>query len=91
MLILQEQQMPRLEAGYLSLEDRQASLVVHPEVEASARSLIAGLVHDMQRIAQGEPMRALGEGPACDYCRSRGLCRRDHWGDEAEAQPGVNA
>lgn len=91
MLILQEQQMPRLEAGYLSLEDRQVSLVVHPEVEASARSLIAGLVHDMQRIARGAPMQALGEGPACDYCRSRGLCRRDHWGDEDEAAAEVEA
>lgn len=79
LLILQEQQMPGLSAAYLSLEDRQVSVVPHPDVERSARALIDGLVTDMQRMAQGHPMWALGEGQACDYCRSRGLCRRDHW------------
>jgi ATP-dependent helicase/nuclease subunit B len=84
MLILQEHQTPALEAAYLSLEDRQVSLVAHPEVERSAQALIDGLVADMQRLAHGHPMPALGDGPACDYCRSRGLCRRDHWADGQE-------
>lgn len=82
MLILQEQQMPGLAAGYLSLEDRQVTLVEHPDVERSARALIAGLVDDMQRMAHGHPMLALGDAQACDYCRCRGLCRRDHWDDD---------
>lgn len=89
MLFLQEQQMPGLAAGYLSLEDRQVSLVAHPDVEHSARALIAGLVDDMQRMAHGHPMLALGDAQACDYCRCRGLCRRDHWDDDMAATEGA--
>ncbi len=89
MLILQEQQMPGLSASYLSLEDRQVNLVEHPDVEHSARALIAGLVDDMQRMAHGHPMFALGDAQACEYCRSRGLCRRDHWGDDVADTEGT--
>jgi ATP-dependent helicase/nuclease subunit B len=42
-------------------------------------ALIGGVLHDMQRIAQGEPMLALGDGTACDFCQARGLCRKDFW------------
>lgn len=90
MLILQEQQRPGLAAGYLSLEDRQVNLVPHPKVEHSAQALVAGLVSDMQRMAHGHPMQALGDGQACEYCRCRGLCRRDHWGDAPGTNPGTN-
>jgi ATP-dependent helicase/nuclease subunit B len=33
----------------------------------------------MDRIAQGAPLPALGEGMACEYCAARGLCRKDFW------------
>lgn len=41
--------------------------------------LLEGIVGDMARIADGEPMPALGEGKACDFCAARGLCRKDFW------------
>ena len=44
----------------------------HPDVAESARALLSSL-------AAGAPLRALGEGAACDFCEARGLCRRDHW------------
>lgn len=73
----------RIEASYLALEDREVSEVAHPEVEDSAQALLAGLASDLSRIADGEPLPALGEGPACEYCAARGLCRRDHWERQA--------
>jgi ATP-dependent helicase/nuclease subunit B len=33
----------------------------------------------MQGIAQGAALPALGEGVACDFCKARGLCRKDFW------------
>lgn len=69
----------RLQASYLALEDRQVAEVPHEDVEASAAWLREGLQQDLQRIAGGAPMPALGEGTICDYCEARGLCRRDHW------------
>lgn len=76
-----------LQAGYLSLEDRSVTLVPHAEVRATASALIDGVVDDMTRIARGAPLPALGEGVACDYCRVRGLCRRDHWEQGASPLP----
>ena len=35
---------------------------------------------DLDRIAAGAAMPALGEGAVCDFCAARGLCRKDHWG-----------
>lgn len=76
-----------LQAGYLSLEDRKVKPVPHADVRATASALIEGVVDDMTRIAQGAPLPALGEGRACDYCRVRGLCRRDHWEQGASPLP----
>lgn len=76
-----------LQAGYLSLEDRSVTLVPHAEVRATASALLDGVVDDMVRIAQGEPLPALGEGRACEHCRVRGLCRRDHWEQGASTRP----
>jgi ATP-dependent helicase/nuclease subunit B len=41
--------------------------------------LLDGLQADMQAIAQGAALPALGEGSACDFCQVRGLCRKDFW------------
>lgn len=79
-------QAPELAAIYLALEDREVCEVAHPDVQATAEALLGGLEHDMRRIQAGVPMQALGEGAACEYCRARGLCRRDHWPQEPAAQ-----
>ncbi len=36
---------------------------------------------DLQRIAAGAPLPAIGVESVCRYCEMRGLCRRDHWTD----------
>ena len=70
----------RLEAAYLNVGERSGTgKVVHEDVTHTRDELIAGLLADMQRIARGEPMAALGEGTGCDFCNARGLCRRDFW------------
>lgn len=74
-----------LRAAYLSITDsrdpREAptELVEHTDVLAARDTLVQGLVHDLDRVAAGAPMAALGEGRACEFCRARGLCRRDFW------------
>jgi ATP-dependent helicase/nuclease subunit B len=67
-----------MQAMYLAL-GRKIETVSHPDVEGSARTLVQGLAHDLDRIRQGAGMPALGEGQVCDFCEARGLCRRDHW------------
>jgi ATP-dependent helicase/nuclease subunit B len=46
----------------------------------------ARLQADLQRIAEGSPLPALGVEAACRHCEVRGLCRRDYWlrGDGGE-------
>ena len=69
-----------LEAAYLNVGDRSGTgPVPHKGVTQTRDDLVAGLLADMRRIAQGEPMAALGEGTGCDFCNARGLCRRDFW------------
>lgn len=67
-----------LQAAYLAL-GRKIEFLPHPEVEESARALVAGVAADVLRIRHGAGLAALGESPVCDYCEARGLCRRDHW------------
>lgn len=76
-LVLPEAGVP-VQASYLTL-GRKIESLMHPEVEESARALVAGVGADMARIRRGAGMPALGEPPTCDYCEARGLCRRDHW------------
>lgn len=68
-----------LQAAYLNLSEKEAKQVAHEGVTETRDALIAGVLDDMQRISQGEPMAALGEGSGCEFCNARGLCRRDFW------------
>jgi ATP-dependent helicase/nuclease subunit B len=73
-----------LRAAYLSIsesrnEKEPTQLVEQPEVIELREHLRAGLVHDLNRVAAGHPMPALGEGKVCDFCAARGLCRKDFW------------
>lgn len=77
---------PALRAIYLALDERKpAQEIEHPDVAASADSLVQGLAQDWTRLRAGAGLAALGEGPACEHCDARGLCRRDHWQGEAAA------
>jgi ATP-dependent helicase/nuclease subunit B len=67
-----------LEAAYLNLGEREGTHAYRLEDLPAARdALVDGVLHDMQRIAQGAALPALGEGSACDFCAARGLCRKD--------------
>jgi ATP-dependent helicase/nuclease subunit B len=72
-------------ASYLAV-DRTRGLIqiAHHRVADDARTLVAGIADEMRRLRAGAGLRALGEGSACDYCRARGLCRRDHWASDAD-------
>ena len=69
-----------VKASYLAI-DRTRGLIqiAHHHVGDDARVLVAGIADEMRRLRAGAGLPALGEGSACDYCRARGLCRRDHW------------
>lgn len=74
-------------AAYLSITDKRSdngkdaatALVEQPDVLMAREQLVAGLAHDMARVAAGQAMPALGEGRVCDFCAARGLCRKDFW------------
>jgi ATP-dependent helicase/nuclease subunit B len=67
-------------AAYLPLDESGAIRPIeHPDVEATAERLVAGVGAELARIRAGAPLPALGDGRACTYCEARGLCRRDQW------------
>ncbi|WP_148663159.1 PD-(D/E)XK nuclease family protein [Hydrogenophaga sp. PBC] len=75
----------RLRAAYLSIvdargeRDEPAKLIEQTEVLMARDAIVQGLVNDLERVAGGAAMLALGEGAACDFCAARGLCRKDFW------------
>jgi len=74
-----------LRAAYLSISESRHQkeptlLVEQTEVLELREHLREGLVHDLNRVAAGHPMPALGEGKVCEFCAARGLCRKDFWG-----------
>ena len=69
-----------LGAAYVALDSPKAPLLIaHKDVHFSAQTLLEGLGDEWQRLREGAAMEALGEGPVCETCEARGLCRRDHW------------
>jgi ATP-dependent helicase/nuclease subunit B len=71
-----------VQACYLALDEADEVFAVeHYDVEHSARVLTREIAAERARIEAGAALPALGEGPVCETCEARGLCRRDHWGD----------
>jgi ATP-dependent helicase/nuclease subunit B len=69
-----------LAAMYLNLGELQATHAYRqPGIVELRDQLVMGIQDDMQRIAGGAPMPALGEGSACNFCAARGMCRKDFW------------
>jgi ATP-dependent helicase/nuclease subunit B len=64
-------------AAYLNLSESEARLVPQPDIDDARRALETGIVDDLERLAAGARLPALGEGTACDWCGARGLCRKD--------------
>ncbi|MGE0329558.1 MAG: PD-(D/E)XK nuclease family protein [Ramlibacter sp.] len=70
----------QLRAAYVNVGERGETRTVEQEDVVAARdALIEGIQNDLQAIAGGAPLPALGEGTVCDFCAARGLCRKDMW------------
>ena len=73
----------RLRAGYLSITDQRTDrepathLFELPDVIEARERLLDAIQHDLDRLAAGAELPALGEGRACEHCAARGLCRKD--------------
>jgi ATP-dependent helicase/nuclease subunit B len=80
-----------LQAAYLSFErakedDAGVREIAPPQPFAElVQAVGARLRSDLQRIADGAPLPALGAASVCAYCEMRGLCRRDYWEHGADA------
>jgi ATP-dependent helicase/nuclease subunit B len=70
-----------LRAAYVNVGEKSSGTqtVEQPAVVEARDALVAGIIHDFTRIAQGAALPPLGEGTVCDYCAARGLCRKDFW------------
>ena len=69
-----------LRAAYVNVGEKTGTALVEQEDVVHVRdALVEGLLHDMERIAEGALLPALGEGTACEFCAARGLCRKDFW------------
>ena len=67
-----------LTAAYVNLGEKEPTKSYPQEDVVDLRDqLIESILSDMNRIAEGARLPAIGEGKACDYCDARGLCRRD--------------
>jgi ATP-dependent helicase/nuclease subunit B len=67
-------------AAYWFLDESERIIeLALPDVQVSAELLIDGIGDELQRLRDGHPLPALGEGRACDFCEARGLCRKDDW------------
>lgn len=68
-----------LQAAYLALDAADGiETVSHVHIGSQIDGFIAAIGHDLARLRDGVPARALGEGKVCETCAVRGLCRRDH-------------
>ena len=66
--------------AYLSFHERDGCKTLAQADLLQARdALVQGITTDMERIADGAVLSALGEGTTCDFCKVRGLCRKDFW------------
>ena len=70
-----------LRAAYVNVGEKSSGTrtVEQQDVSDARDALIAGVLDDFQRIADGAALPALGEGMVCEHCAARGLCRKDFW------------
>lgn len=70
-----------LRAAYINVGEKSSGTrtVEQHDVGSARDALIAGVLDDFARIADGAALPALGEGMVCEHCSARGLCRKDFW------------
>jgi ATP-dependent helicase/nuclease subunit B len=69
------------EALFLSIDRGEVVPVPQEDVQALAQATSDRLAGMFDALAAGAPLRAQGTQGACEYCESRGLCRKGHWHD----------
>lgn len=73
------------QAAYLSFDrakDGEPGVALVPpqqSFEELIEAVTSRLQSDLQRIADGAPLPAIGAESVCEHCEMRGLCRRDFW------------
>ncbi len=71
-----------LRAAYVNVAERDGTRTFEQaDVVAVRDALVQGITDDLGRIAGGAALPALGEGPVCEFCAARGLCRKDFWSE----------
>lgn len=79
-----------LQAMYLNIAESDSTKAFDmPDIDQWRDQLVTAIVHDMERIAAGAALPAIGAGSACDYCAARGLCRKDFWSTATTADVGT--
>ena len=68
-----------LRGGYINISEKKTECIEQHQIVDARDALIEGMLGDLQRIAEGVVLPALGQGSACEYCQARGLCRKDFW------------
>ena len=77
-----------VQAAFVSLSESDGVKTIrHPDIDAARQALLEGIQTDLRRIAAGVPLRALGDGDACDFCAVRGLCRKDFVDPDPHSRP----
>lgn len=67
-------------AAYVNVGEKDGTKTyAQPDIVDLRSQLAEGILQDMQGIAAGAQMPAMGEGKVCDFCAARGLCRKDMW------------
>jgi ATP-dependent helicase/nuclease subunit B len=72
-------------AAYVSFDrakegERGVEEVAPPQTFSALVDQVSSRLHaDLQRIASGAPLPAIGADSVCERCEMRGLCRRDYW------------
>ncbi|MEJ8813416.1 PD-(D/E)XK nuclease family protein [Variovorax ureilyticus] len=74
-----------LRAAYVNVGEKSSGTRTfeQQDIVEARDALVEGVIGDLERIAEGAPLPALGEGQVCEHCAARGLCRKDFW----EGQP----
>jgi len=68
-----------LRGAYINISEKKTLLLEQDDLVQARDALIDGMLFDVQQVAAGAPLPALGQGMVCDYCQARGLCRKDFW------------
>jgi ATP-dependent helicase/nuclease subunit B len=75
-------------AAYVNVgEKEETKTYLQPDIVAMRGQLAEGILEDLQGIASGKAMPAMGEGLACEFCAARGLCRKDFWSGNSVMLP----